>query len=552
MTSAASGLGRHSCEAERLPAHRPPSRAPIGAERQVDSRQVNESLSMEVGRIDTSAAGALLFGPFRLIPAQRLLLDGDKPVRLGSRALDILIALVERRGALVSKRELMGVVWPDTVVVETNLTVHVAALRRALGDGQAGNRYIVNVPGRGYRFVAPVAGADVLSLSSPRLGTKVPSPNLPGTLPRLIGRTELVDNLARQLPMQRSLSIVGRGRIGNAAVALDALDELVPAYEPGVWLIEPAPMLGVSTTLAPASSLESIDYESTSRRTASDGDGSCPDADGSGGQDGRAVRSGAPKHAREWRRRPDKEMPPKTDFTLAPTRSWLITPAAFPDCFAVASAVAADVAILDLEHAVGPDDKDRARATALDYLRSGKRDGARNALRINGLDTRAGIADLNALLDSGAACDYLVLPRTESAGHLQILDRLLTACGRDARLVGVVESARGLDALTFIAAATPRLACLMLGAADMAADLGATTAWEPLAFVRARLIAACALAGVAAIDAPYFDVRDAEGLAQETARAVALGFRAKAAIHPEQVGAINTALTPQPRTVQPS
>src|SRR5258705_33223 len=79
-----------------------------------------------------------------------------KPLRLGSRALDILIALVERRGELVSKEELMARVWPKMFVEPANLTVHVAAVRRVLGDGRNGNRYLVNIPGRGYRFVAPV------------------------------------------------------------------------------------------------------------------------------------------------------------------------------------------------------------------------------------------------------------------------------------------------------------------------------------------------------------------------------------------------------------
>src|SRR6202790_2529543 len=95
-------------------------------------------------------------GPFRLFPAQRLLLEGEAPVRLGSRALEILTALVERAGELVTKSELMARVWPDTIVDESNLKVHVSALRRALGDGQPGRRYLTNVPGRGYRFVAPV------------------------------------------------------------------------------------------------------------------------------------------------------------------------------------------------------------------------------------------------------------------------------------------------------------------------------------------------------------------------------------------------------------
>jgi (S)-citramalyl-CoA lyase len=93
---------------------------------------------------------------------------------------------------------------------------------------------------------------------------------------------------------------------------------------------------------------------------------------------------------------------------------------------------------------------------------------------------------------SDAAPDYLVLPKTESAGHLQILDRLLTTAKRPTRLVGLVESNRRLAAVEAIAGATPRLAALMLGAADMAADLRAATAWAPLAYVRSRLVLACA------------------------------------------------------------
>jgi DNA-binding winged helix-turn-helix (wHTH) protein len=107
-------------------------------------------------RVHRSAARAISFGLFRLFPAQRLLLHSDKAVPLGSRALDILIALVERSGELLGKDELMARVWPNTFVEPANLTVHVAALRRALGDGRDGNRFIVNVPGRGYQFVSAV------------------------------------------------------------------------------------------------------------------------------------------------------------------------------------------------------------------------------------------------------------------------------------------------------------------------------------------------------------------------------------------------------------
>ena len=233
-----------------------------------------------------------------------------------------------------------------------------------------------------------------------------------------------------------------------------------------------------------------------------------------------------------------------------PMRSWLFTPATRPDRFAKAAEAGADVLIIDLEDAVAPADKPRARAAALEHLATPAEAGPLRALRVNGLDTRAGLADLDALLGSAAAPDILVLPKAEGPGHLQILDRLLTAAGKAARLVGIVESARGLVAAEAIAAATPRLAGLMLGAADMAADLGAATAWEPLAHARSRLVAACALAGVTPIDSPFFDLKDAAGLEREAAASVALGFAAKAAIHPAQIQAINRALTPTPDQVE--
>jgi (S)-citramalyl-CoA lyase len=239
-----------------------------------------------------------------------------------------------------------------------------------------------------------------------------------------------------------------------------------------------------------------------------------------------------------------------TDNTAIRTRSWLFTPATRADRFIKAAAAGADVAILDLEDAVAPKDKAEARTTALDYLAGNPTDGVRHALRINGLDTRAGITDLDAFLGSKAAPDFLVLPKTETSGHLQILDRLLTAAGKATRLVGIIESARGLAHIEAIAAATPRLAGLMLGAADMAADLGSATAWAPLAFVRGRLIAACALAGINPIDSPFFELHDETGLKQEVAAAVAFGFSAKAAIHPAQIGAINAALTPSDEAVE--
>jgi DNA-binding winged helix-turn-helix (wHTH) protein len=108
--------------------------------------------SEPVGAASTEAS----FGSFRLLPTQFLLLEGDKPVSLGSRALEILIVLVQRPGELVGTQELMARVWPNVFVEPANLTVHISALRRTLRDGRDGNRFIINIPGRGYSFVAPV------------------------------------------------------------------------------------------------------------------------------------------------------------------------------------------------------------------------------------------------------------------------------------------------------------------------------------------------------------------------------------------------------------
>lgn len=127
-------------------------------------------------RIEPSVAPAdVSFGPFRCLPLQFLLLEGDKQVSLGSRALEILIVLLERPGELISKQELMARVWPNVFVEPANLTVHISALRRTLRDGRDGNRFIINIPGRGYSFVGSVGyrnartECEAPSCRSPRL-----------------------------------------------------------------------------------------------------------------------------------------------------------------------------------------------------------------------------------------------------------------------------------------------------------------------------------------------------------------------------------------------
>jgi predicted ATPase/DNA-binding winged helix-turn-helix (wHTH) protein len=188
------------------------------------------------------AEHTIMFGPFRLLTNQRLLVEGDKPVRLGSRAFDILIALVERAGEVVGKDELFARAWPGTFVDESNLKLQAGALRRALGDGHAGNRYIATVRGRGYSLVAPVTIAEEPLPSPPQPTAARPPHNLPAQLTRLIGRTGDVDKLALQLTRHRLVTIVGPCGIGKTSVGLAVAEGLIDVYEHGVWLIDLAPL----------------------------------------------------------------------------------------------------------------------------------------------------------------------------------------------------------------------------------------------------------------------------------------------------------------------
>jgi predicted ATPase/DNA-binding winged helix-turn-helix (wHTH) protein len=191
------------------------------------------------------------FGPFRLFAAERQLKKGDEAIPLGGRALDTLIALVEHAGAVVTQRELISRVWPDVTVEEANLRVNIASLRKALGDGREGARYIVTVPGRGYSFVAPVT----LSLR-PREGAVLDPPQgLPSRLARMIGRADVVRALSAQLMIRRFVSIVGPGGIGKTTVAISVAHALLDGFKGAVFFVDLAALTDakfVPTTVARA------------------------------------------------------------------------------------------------------------------------------------------------------------------------------------------------------------------------------------------------------------------------------------------------------------
>jgi predicted ATPase/DNA-binding winged helix-turn-helix (wHTH) protein len=167
--------------------------------------------------IDSEQRKAIRFGPFRLVASERLLLRNQTPITLRSRAFDLLMVLLEQAGEIVSRQELMRRIWPDVTVEDANLRVLVAGLRRSLGDGREGVRYIANIPGRGYCFIAPVQH---LSQETPLAVGPAAERTLPAALQRMIGRDETVKALRLEVASKRFVSIVGSGGIGKTTVAV--------------------------------------------------------------------------------------------------------------------------------------------------------------------------------------------------------------------------------------------------------------------------------------------------------------------------------------------
>lgn len=178
------------------------------------------------------------FGPFRLLRAERLLERDGSPLAVGGRALDVLVALIERAGEVVGHRELIARVWPDVTVEDGSLRAQVAALRKALGDGQGGARYITNVPGRGYSFVARITDTsrpnvpEVSDVSSAKRRGLPPPPTY------LVGREDDVEKISRASSANRLVTLVGPGGIGKTTVAAAVGRAQLARFEDAVWFVD--------------------------------------------------------------------------------------------------------------------------------------------------------------------------------------------------------------------------------------------------------------------------------------------------------------------------
>src|SRR6266404_687572 len=190
---------------------------------------------MSVQQVGSPSAIRLRFGPFELNVAERSLKKANQVIPLGGRAYDILIALLENAGEVVGKAELIARAWPDVTVEEGSLRVHLSALRKVLGDGQFGNKYIASRQGHGYSFIAPVTR---LPADHDTGNASAGMSNLPPALGRMVGRDVVVLEIQARLQTERLITILGAGGMGKTTVAVSVGHSALAHFSGAVFFVD--------------------------------------------------------------------------------------------------------------------------------------------------------------------------------------------------------------------------------------------------------------------------------------------------------------------------
>lgn len=201
------------------------------------------SASNQIGTIGTTAPNPAAYGfaGFELKPLERAVMQAGKPVKLGARAFDVLMALIDRRDRVVSKDELFDIVWPGLVVEENNLQVQVSSLRKLLGPN-----VIATIPGRGYQFVSPLETA-----VGPAPAARATVHNLPQQRTPFIGRAAELARCTGLLRDTRLLTLTGIGGCGKTRLALQLAQQQLEAFPDGVWFVDLASLQDAERVAGP-------------------------------------------------------------------------------------------------------------------------------------------------------------------------------------------------------------------------------------------------------------------------------------------------------------
>ncbi len=239
---------------------------------------------------------------------------------------------------------------------------------------------------------------------------------------------------------------------------------------------------------------------------------------------------------------------------MRPRRSLLFVPGLRPDRFEKALAAGADIVCVDIEDAVALPRKEEARGLALPLFAAARDSDVGGdvecMLRINPLSTEEGLRDILALRACETPPPALMLAKVGSAEEIGLYDALLDGNCAKIRYHVIVESTDGLANVQEIARASERIDSLLFGAVDMSADLRAEKTWEALLYARSAVVHAAARNGLDLLDVPWLNLGDPDGLLVEARAAAALGFTGKAAIHPNQIPAINEIFSPSPAEIE--
>lgn len=226
-------------------------------------------------------------------------------------------------------------------------------------------------------------------------------------------------------------------------------------------------------------------------------------------------------------------------------RSFIFTPGLRPEMYPKALKSGADMVCVELEDGIAPKDKAQARRHALALFEHPQADdGVERIVRINSMRERFGIEDVQAILATKTPPPALMMPKVRTPDEVVMLDQLLSEAEHDTRLHVIIETNEALEAAWDIAKCSTRIDALFFGGVDMAAELRCVNSFETMIYARSRVVHAAASQGLDAIDVPFLDLEDPEGMRTEAEKVRDLGFSGKGSVHPKQIAALNAVFTP--------